>query len=121
VPIPIFRISMQNATILSVAYLLLATAIELSQRWFPFRWTDRAALTVEWIPARTLDWVGLYEPMRRALVEGRMSIFSVRLVFGLTSIAGIFVVALGVGISMWLGRWLLTRREQPKGPTFPRS
>ena len=36
--IPIFRISMSNATVLSVAYLLVATGIEASRRWYSFRW-----------------------------------------------------------------------------------
>jgi hypothetical protein len=112
VPIPIFRISFQNATILSVAYLLMAMAIEASRKWLPFRWTDRAVLTVEWIPARTLDTFGLYEPIRQAVLDDRMSNFTVRLIFGATSVVAIFFVALGVGISMWLGRWLLSRRDR---------
>ncbi|MBK7862335.1 MAG: hypothetical protein IPJ65_27750 [Archangiaceae bacterium] len=111
-PVPIFRISMQNATVLSVAYLLVAMGVEASRKWFPFRWTDRAALTVEWIPARTLDWFGLYEPIRNAVVEDRMSIFAVRLVFGATSVAAIFGVAVAVGAMMWAGRWVLVRADR---------
>ncbi len=109
--IPIFRISMSNATVLSVAYLLIAMLIEASRRWFPFRWTDRASLTVEWIPARTLDWVGLYEPIRTAVIEDRLPVFWVRVIFGATSVGAIFVIALGVGAIMWSGRWLLVRAE----------
>ena len=90
--IPIFRISLSNATVLSIAYLAVAMLIEASRRWFPFRWTDRASLTVDWIPARTLDWMGLYEPIRRAVVEDRLSTFAVRMIFGATSIASIFLV-----------------------------
>lgn len=115
-PIPIFRISLQNATVLSVAYLLMAMVIEASRKWFPFRWTDRAALTVEWIPARTLDWVGLYQPIRSAVIEDKLSIFTVRLIFGATSVLAIFVVALGVGTMMWVGRWLLSRRDRISKP-----
>ena len=113
--IPIFRISLSNATVLSIAYLAVAMLIEASRRWFPFRWTDRASLTVDWIPARTLDWMGLYEPIRRAVVEDRLSTFSVRMIFGATSIASIFLVALGVGTMMWVARWLIVRAEQKKG------
>jgi hypothetical protein len=114
VSIPIFRISMSNATVLSVAYLLVAMAVEASRRWFPFRWTDRASLTVEWIPARTLDWFGLYDPIRQAVIDDRLSTFTVRIIFGATSVAAIFVIALGVGVMMWLGRWAFHRAEQRK-------
>jgi len=111
VSLPIFRISMSNATVLSVAYLLMAMLIEASRRWFPFRWTDRASLTVEWIPARTLDWVGLYEPIRAAVIDDRLPVFWVRVIFGATSVAAIFVIALAVGALMWGGRWLIIRAE----------
>lgn len=113
-PIPIFRISLQNATVLSVAYLMMSVVVEASARWYPLRWTERAAQTVEWIPARTLDWVGLFEPLRRAVLEDGLSMFVVRLVLGMTSIAGIFAVALSVGSLMWLGRWAIERAEKRK-------
>jgi len=107
---------MQNATVLSVAYLLVAVVIEVSQRWFPFRITERAALTVEWIPARTLDWVGLYEPIREAVIDGQLSIFWVRIIFGVTSVAAIYLIALGVGVAMWLGRWVIIRSDRFSKP-----
>ena len=109
--LPIFRISLSNATVLSVAYLAMAMLVEASRRWFPFRWTDRASLTVEWIPARTLDWLGLYQPVRQAVIDGWLSNFGVRMIFGATSVAAIFVVAIGVGSLMWAGRWLIARAE----------
>ena len=115
-PVPIFRISLQNATVLSVAYLLVAVLIELSERWFPFRITDRAALTIEWIPARTLDWVGLYHPIRNAVIDGDLSIFWVRIIFGFTSVLAIYAIALGVGVAMWAGRWLIIRGDRFSKP-----
>ena len=112
--LPIFRISLQNATILSVAYLAMAMLVEASRRWFPFRWTDRASLTVEWIPARALDWVGLYHPVRDLVIDGTLSNFGVRMIFGLVSVVAIFAVAMSVGTMMWVGRWLIARAEQKR-------
>ena len=107
--VPIFRISMANATVLSVAYLLMALVVDASRAWFPFYWTERASFTVEWIPSRTLDWLGLLEPMKRAVLDDRLTNFEARLILGLTSIAGIFAIALAVGTVMWLARFVLTR------------
>jgi hypothetical protein len=115
VRVPIFRISLQNATVLSVAYLAAAVLIELSHRYFPLRLTERAALVIEWIPARTLDWVGLYHPIRTAVIDGDLSIFAVRLIFGVTSVLAIFLIALGVGVMMWLVRWAILRADRRHG------
>jgi hypothetical protein len=112
VAVPIFRISMANATVLSVAYLLMALVIDASRAWFPFYWTERASFTVEWIPSRTLDWLGLLEPMKAAVMDDKLSNFQARLILGVTSIAGIFAIALGVGTMMWLVRAALTRSSR---------
>jgi hypothetical protein len=111
VAIQIFRISLSNATVLSVAYLAMAILVEASRKWFPFRWTERASLTVEWIPARTLEWFGLYHVVRDAVIDGTLSNFEVRLILGAISVAGIFFVAMGVGLLMWCGRWVIHRAE----------
>ncbi len=111
-PVPIFRISLSNATVLSVAYLLMSVIVEVSRRFLPFRWTERASFTVEWIPSRTLDWLNLLDPLRNAALDDKLDNFDVRLILGVTSIAGIFVIALSVGTLMWLGRLLLRRLER---------
>ena len=110
--IPIFRISLTNATVLSVAYLSMAILVEASRKWFPFRWTERASLTVEWIPTRTLEWFDLYYPVRDAVISGAMSNFEVRLLLGGISVAGIFGVALSVGLFMWCMRWLISKADR---------
>jgi hypothetical protein len=109
VAVPIFRISLANATVLSVAYLLMALVVDASRRWLPFYWTERASFTVEWIPSRTLDWFGLLEPMRNAVLDDRLSNFEARLILGVTSVVGIFAIAVVVGTLMWLGRAVLAR------------
>jgi hypothetical protein len=107
--VPIFRISMANATVLSVAYLAMALVVDASRLWFPFYWTERASFTVEWIPSRTLDWLGLLEPMKKAVLDDQLTNFQARLILGLTSVAGIFAIALMVGTLMWLMRAVLTK------------
>jgi hypothetical protein len=106
---------MSNATVLSVAYLLMAVVVDASRAWLPFYWTERASFTVEWIPSRTLDWLGLLEPMKQAVLDDRLSNFEARLILGVTSVAGIFAIALAVGTLMWLMRAVLTRA--PRRPT----
>jgi hypothetical protein len=112
VAIPIFRISLTNASVLSIAYLIMSVLVEASRHLYPFRWAERAADTCDWIPSRTLEWFGLLEPMRRALLDDRITNFHVRLILGTVSVSGIFLVALSVGSVMWLGRWAIDRREK---------
>jgi hypothetical protein len=115
--VPIFRISLANATVLSVAYLLMALVVDASRSWLPFDWTERASFTVEWIPSRTLAGLGLLEPMRTAMLDDRLTNFQARLILGFTSIAGIFAIALAVGVLMWLGRALINRFETRARPS----
>ena len=110
--VPIFRISLANATVLSVAYLAMALIVDMSLIWLPFEWTDRASKTVEWIPSRTLDWLGLLEPMRQAMLDDRLTNFQARLILGVTSIAGIFAIAIAVGTLMWVGRFIVIRLDR---------
>jgi hypothetical protein len=107
---------MSNATVLSVAYLLMAVVVDASRAWFPFYWTERASFTVEWIPSRTLDWLGLLEPMKQAVLDDRLSNFEARLILGVTSVAGIFAIALAVGSLMWLTRAALSRAARSQQP-----
>jgi hypothetical protein len=87
----------------------MALVVDGSRLWFPFYWTERASFTVEWIPSRTLDWLGLLEPMKHAVLDDQLSNFEARLILGGTSVAGIFAIALMVGTFMWLMRALLMR------------
>jgi hypothetical protein len=109
VSIPIFRISLANANLVSALYLGLSVVLEASRRWFPFEWTDRAAQTCRWIPSRALDLVGLFEPLREAAVYGQLSPTTVRIILGATSVLLIFTIAMAVGALMWLGRWVFDR------------
>lgn len=100
--VPVFKISVTNASILSGIYLLVAVLVELVRRAWNPRWIERVSLSLEAFPARTLELFGLFEPLRRAWVEERLSQLGVRFIYGLTTVAVIFSLGLAVGLVMWL-------------------
>lgn len=100
--VPVFKISLTNATILSGVYLVIAVAVELVRRAWNPRWIERVSLSLEAFPARTLELFGLFEPLRRAWVEERLSPLEVRFIYGFTTVAVIFTLGLAVGGLMWL-------------------
>jgi len=101
-PVPVFRISLANASLLSGLYLLVAALVELIRRAWNPRWIDRASFSLEAFPARTLELLGLFEPLRKAWVENELSQFQVRLIYGLTTITVIFTLGALVGALMWV-------------------
>ena len=110
--LPIFRISLYNATLLSGAYLFIATALEIVRRNFTARWAEKGCLEMEKFPARTLDLVGLLDPLKRAYAWGSITDWEVRVVFGLTTISLIFALAMLVGGGMWMFARYVGRREE---------
>lgn len=116
--LPIFKISFNNATLLTVIYFVAATAIEGARRWFGWGWTQRAAEHLERFPAGLLQTLGVLRPLRAAFLEERLSLLSVRLIFGATTVAVFFLTAGLVGSAMWV----LTKlgsgsdRSKPAGP-----
>ena len=95
--IPVLRISLNNATILSAAYLASGIAIEVVRRVWSPRWAERAALAMEAFPARLLDVVGLLPRIRLAYARDQMSTLDVRLIYGLTTVLVIYGMGLLVG------------------------
>ena len=101
-PVPVFRISLANATLLSGIYLAIASSVELVRRIWNPRWVDRVSLSLEAFPARTLELLGLFEPVRRAWVENKLSSLEVRFIYGFTTVAVIFSLGTLVGLVMWI-------------------
>lgn len=100
--VPVFKISVANASLLSGAYLAVAVGVELVRRAWNPRWIDRVALSLEAFPARTLELLGLFEPLRQAWAEGRLGTLEVRLLYGVTTVGIIFSLGLLVGAVMWV-------------------
>ncbi len=100
--VPVFKISLTNASILSGLYLLIAVLVELVRRAWNPRWIERVSLSLEAFPARTLELFGLFEPLRRAWVEERIGQLGVRFIYGLTTVTVIFTLGMAVGAVMWL-------------------
>lgn len=99
-----------NAFLLSLLYLLVGVGVELALRVFPSRFLQRLSLSLDSLPARALELTGLMEPLRTAYFSGQMTEAGVRVVFGITTVAVIFVLALVVGALMAGVRLLLARR-----------
>jgi hypothetical protein len=103
-----------NAFILSVLYLLVGIGVELARRLHPSRFLQRLSLSLDSLPARALDFLGVLEPLREAYLAGQVSELGVRLVFGATTLAVIFLLALAVGVVGWSLRGALERRPQQR-------
>ncbi|MEW5740184.1 MAG: hypothetical protein AB1938_14730 [Myxococcota bacterium] len=99
--VPVFRISLTNATLLSGVYLIGGALIELVRRTWNPRWSERLSLSLEAFPAKVLDFLGLFEPLRRAWLEGHLSDLQVRLLYGLTTVTLIYALGVAVGGLMW--------------------
>ena len=110
--VPVFKISLTNASNLSGVYLLIAVIVELVRRVWNPRWIERVSLSLEAFPARTLELLGLFEPMRRAWVEERLSPLEVRFIYGFTTVAVIFILGMLVGGVMWIIARLAARAEK---------
>ncbi len=104
------QIMVGNASLLSVIYLASGVAIEALRRINPSPWMERASLALDSLPARVLDLAGALGPLRQLYVDGRLSEVSLRLIFGATVVAVIFAMAVGLGILMWIGRWVWARQ-----------
>lgn len=101
---PLWRIVLGNASLLSAVYLAAAVGVEAVRRCCSLRWSERASFAFESLPARALELLGALPELRRLYVYGSLSEPWLRLLFGLTSVAIIFLLALVVGGGMWLLR-----------------
>jgi hypothetical protein len=99
-----------NASLLSALYLASGAAIEALRRAYPSRWAERASLAMESLPARVLELLGAMGPLQQSYAGGKVNELGLRLIFGATVVALIFVMAVAVGLALWGVRWLLLRQ-----------
>jgi hypothetical protein len=113
-PFPLLRIMGSNAFLLSVVYLVLGISVEAVRRVYPTRFVQRLSLSLDSLPARALELVGAMEPLRTDYLNGQISDYQVRLIFGGTTIAIIFLLAFVVGILVGSLRGYVERRALRK-------
>jgi len=114
-PLPLMRIMGGNAFLLSILYLLVGIGVEGARRVWPSILLQRLSLSLDSLPARALELVGLMRPLRDAYFTGKLSESMVRLAFGATTIVIIFVLALVVGLLMGTLRGLTLGRGSRPG------
>lgn len=115
--LPLMRIMLANAMLLSAAYALLGIVISLFQEHSPSRASERASLMIDSLPARALELVGLMGPIREAYFSQQIDRFEIRLIFGATAMVIIFALAFVVGGTTAGLRRLAERRSSrtPRG------
>ena len=109
-PLPLLRIMGGNAFMLTMLYLLVGIVVEGARRVWPSLLLQRLSLSLDSLPARALELVGWMQPLRDAYFAGHISEFRLRLIFGVTTIVIIFLLAVGVGLFMGTLRSLALRR-----------
>jgi hypothetical protein len=107
--IPLLRLMMANAAILSAIYLSVGTAIEVIRRFYPMRWAEHASLAMDALPARVLELCGLLTQLRHFYAQGHLSEFWLRFAFGAVAIGVIFFLGVVVGAAMAALRRLVRR------------
>ncbi|MBE2254299.1 MAG: hypothetical protein IAE78_32520 [Myxococcus sp.] len=101
-PVPVFRVSFANATILSAGYLLVGALVELVRRAWNPRWAEQLSWSMEAFPAGILRTVGLLDALREAYASGGLHETHVRLIYAGSVVVTIYAIGLGVGAVMWL-------------------
>ncbi len=114
--VPVFRISLSNATLLSGGYLLVGALVEVIRRTVNPRWADELSWKLEAFPAGILRVVGLLEPLREAYAHGLMSQTQVRLAYAGSAVLVIYVIGVMVGAAMWLLMKLGRREDGAQTP-----
>ncbi|WP_371878275.1 hypothetical protein [Myxococcus landrumensis] len=112
---PLLRIMWGNAFLLSMLYLLVGVVVEIALRLFPSRFLQRLSLSLDSLPARALELMGAMDPLRTAFFNGHISESGVRLIFGLTTVVVIFLLALVVGTVMGTLRYFIARAAYRRG------
>lgn len=105
-PIPVFRISFTNATLLAGGYLLVGAVVEVARRVGNWRWAEKLAWSMEAFPAGILRSVGLLDRVREAFADGHLDQTHVRIIYAAAVVVVVYAIGLGVGFLMWLvTRW----------------
>lgn len=113
-PYPLTSIMASNAFLLSVIYLLVGIGVEVARRVYPSTFVQRVSLSLDSLPARALELFGAMEPLRTVYLDGKLPEYQVRLIFAVTTIGIIFVLAFVVGLLVGGLRSYVERRAMRK-------
>lgn len=111
---PLLRIMGSNAFLLSVIYLMVGITVEAVRRVYPTRFIQRLSLSLDSLPARALEFTGWMEPLRAKYLNGQIPDYQVRLIFGVTTVVIIFLLAFAVGLLVGSLRGYMERRALKK-------
>jgi hypothetical protein len=103
-----------NAFLLTIIYLVLGIAVEALRRVYPTRLVQRLSLSLDSLPARALELVGVMDRLRADYLNGQIPDYQVRLIFAGTTIVVIFVLAFAVGVLVGSLRGYIERRAIKK-------
>jgi len=107
---PLLQIMLGNSFLLSAIYLGSGLLVECLRQLHPTEAVVRMSIAMDRLPAGVLEAVGLLGPIREAYLHEQIGPGMLRVVFGLTTVALIFALALLVGFGMW-GAMQLQRRR----------
>jgi hypothetical protein len=113
-PYPLLRIMGSNAFLLTIVYLLVGITVELARRLYPSHLVQRLSLSLDSLPARALEFIGVLAPLRADYLNGQIPDYQVRLIFAGTTIVIIFVLAFVVGMLVGSLRGYVERRALKK-------
>jgi ABC-type glucose/galactose transport system permease subunit len=105
-----------NALALSAVYLAIGVLVEGLRVQWPSSAVMRVSYALDALPARVLGRLGLLGPLKEAYTDGRIGESMVRLVFGVTAVGFVFVLALGLAAMTLLVREIVIRRRRPVEP-----
>ena len=108
-----------NAFLLSIVYLVVGIAVEAARRFYPTRLVQRLSLSLDSLPARALELVGVMDSLRANYLNGQVPDYQVRLIFAGTTIVIIFVLAFVVGMFVGSLRGYFERRAIKKASQRP--
>ena len=101
-PVPVFRISFTNASLLAGGYLVVGALVELVRRQWNPRWAEQLSWSMEAFPAGILRVVGLIDPLREAYAQGTLRETHVRLIYAGSVVITVYLIGMAVGALMWL-------------------
>jgi hypothetical protein len=97
-PRPLAQLVALNALTLAVGYLAVGVLVESVRRFYPSRGVLTLSFALDALPAQVLSLCGFLEPLRDAYLSGRLGEAGLRIIFALTALAVIFLLALVLGL-----------------------